>query len=309
MLEPSNDRGHLATEKANPASANLESLTPLEAVDLLRQEDQAVLSAMEGAREALAGLVASAGETLLQGGRIYYVGAGTSGRLGFLDASECPPTFGVEPDRVQAILAGGLDALVGPVERAEDDPDAAAQEVDRRAISSKDLVIGIAAGGTTPFVHGALKRARERGARTALIACVPASQVPDDYDHSVRLIVGPEVLAGSSRMKAGTATKLALNAITTLAMVRLGKTHQGHMVDVDTQANSKLVDRGARLVSKFTGVDRTRALELLGAAGGHAKTAIVMGALSLDAAAARERLDATGGFLGKALAPDGQESR
>lgn len=301
MLKPSNDRGHLATEKANPASANLESLTALEAVDLLRREDQAVLEALEGARESLAALVEAAGVTLRGQGRIFYVGAGTSGRLGFLDASECPPTFGVAPDRVQAILAGGLDALIGPVERAEDDPDAAAKEVARRDIGKLDLVIGIAAGGTTPFVHGALGEARERGARTALIACVPKDQVPDDYDFSVRLLVGPEVLAGSSRMKAGTATKLALNAITTLAMVRLGKTHHGHMVDVDTQANSKLVDRGARLITTFSGVDRERALQLLEAAGGHAKTAIVMGALSLNASEARSRLDAAGGFLGKVL--------
>lgn len=301
MLEPSSDRGHLATERSNPASSGLESLTPLEAVDLLRREDQAVLGALEGAREPLAALVEAAGVTLCGEGRIFYVGAGTSGRLGFLDASECPPTFGVEPDRVQAILAGGLDALIGPVERAEDDPDAAAKEVASRGIGELDLVIGIAAGGTTPFVHGALREARRLGARTALIACVPKEQVPDDYDFSVRLLVGPEVLAGSSRMKAGTATKLALNAITTLAMVRLGKTYQGHMVDVDTQANSKLVDRGARLIMKFTGVDRGRALELLRDAGGHAKTAIVMGALSLDAAGARARLEAADGFLGKAL--------
>lgn len=298
---PSEDRGHLATEVANPRSEGLESLSALEAVDLMRGEDAAVLDALEGAREDLARLVEIASEALHSGGRLIYVGAGTSGRLGVLDASECPPTFGVEPTLVQAIIAGGDVALRNAVEGAEDDPGEGAREVDAREIGAGDVVVGIAAGGTTPFVHGALRRARERGARTAFISCVPRDQVPDDDDVSVRLLVGPEVLAGSSRLKAGTATKLALNALTTVVMSRLGKTHRGRMVDVDTSANAKLVDRGARLVMEFGDVDRERALALLDGAGGHAKTAIVMARTGDDAEAARERLAAASGVLARAL--------
>ncbi len=303
--EPSEDRGHLATEVANPRSAALESLSALEAVDLMRTEDAAVLSALEGAREDLARLVESATDKLHAGGRLVYVGAGTSGRLGVLDASECPPTFGVPATMVQAIIAGGETALRSAVEGAEDDPDQGARDVDALEIGADDIVVGITAGGTTPFVHGALRRARERGAATGFLTCVPREQVADDYDVSARLLVGPEVLAGSSRLKAGTVTKLALNTLTTVTMSRLGKTHRGRMVDVDTSANAKLVDRGARLVMEFGGVERERALELLDAASGHAKTAIVMAATGDDAGSARARLDAASGVLANALASPG----
>ncbi|MEM9379121.1 MAG: N-acetylmuramic acid 6-phosphate etherase [Planctomycetota bacterium] len=298
---PSEDRGHLATEAANPRSDGLEALSALEAVDLVRREDAAVLDGLEGAREDLARLVEVATERIRGGGRLVYVGAGTSGRLGVLDASECPPTFGVPPTTVRAVIAGGDTALRSAVEGAEDDPELGAAEIDGLEIGARDVVCGIAAGGTTPFVHGALRRARARGAATCLIACVPREEVPDDYDLSVRLLVGPEVVAGSSRLKAGTATKLALNTLTTLTMARLGKTHRGRMVDVDTSANAKLVDRGARLVMEFGGVDRARALELLDAARGHAKTAIVMAATGEGPAEARERLAAAGDVLGRAL--------
>lgn len=295
------DRGHLATEVSNPDADGLETISMLEAVDLLRREDARVIDALEGARDDLARVCTRAADALKAGGRVIYVGAGTSGRLGVLDASECPPTFGVEPERVQAVIAGGRQAVTGAMEGAEDNADAGADAIAERSVSATDLVVGITAGGTTPFVHAALDAARERGAATAFITCVPRDQVPDDYDESVRLLVGPEVLAGSSRMKAGTATKLALNAISTLAMSRIGKTHRGHMVDVDTSANKKLVDRGARLIVKFGGVDRARALLLLEEASGHAKTAIVMAAKSVDANAARAALSASSDDLGKAL--------
>lgn len=295
------DRGHLKTEASNPRSERLETMTMQEAVDLFRREDSLVLDALEGAREDLARVCERAAHALRRGGRIVYVGAGTSGRLGVLDASECPPTFGVDPERVQAVIAGGRRAVTGAMEGAEDDEPAGVAAIDELAAGEADLVIGITAGGTTPFVHAALRRARERAAATALISCVPREQVPDDYDESVRLLVGPEVLAGSSRMKAGTATKLALNAISTLAMSRIGKTYRGHMVDVDTSANHKLVDRGARLVQKFGEVDRDRALELLERASGHAKTAIVMARRGLEADAAREALESAGDDLGRAL--------
>lgn len=300
---PSENRGHLVTEGANPRAESLESMTALEAVDLFRQEDAAVLTALEGAREDLARMIEIATDKLKAGGRLIYVGAGTSGRLGVLDASECPPTFGVAPDMVQAIIAGGERAVRHPAEGAEDDRDEGGRSVDALELGPNDLCVGIAAGGTTPFVHGALHRARERGSATGFITCVPREQVPDDYDVSTRLLVGPEVLAGSSRLKAGTVTKLALNTLTTVTMSRLGKTHRGRMVDVDTHTNAKLVDRGVRLIVEFTEADRDEALNLLRAADGHVKTAIAMAWLNSDAESAREHLDAVGGVLAKIQQP------
>jgi N-acetylmuramic acid 6-phosphate etherase len=297
------DRGHLATEAANPRSAGLERLDARAAVDLMVSEDRAAVAAVEGAREDLAALIELTSARLAAGGRLVYVGAGTSGRLAVLDASECPPTFGVDPGLVRAIIAGGERALRNAVEGAEDDGPAGAAAVEELEVDGADVVVGITAGGTTPFVHGALGRARELGAATGFIACVPREQRADDYDVSIRLLVGPEVLAGSSRLKAGTATKLTLNALTTITMSRLGKTHRGRMVDVDTSANTKLVDRGARLVAEFGGVDRARALELLQLAGGSAKVAILMAARDLDAPAARRELEAADGVLDRTLPP------
>ncbi|MGK0483839.1 MAG: N-acetylmuramic acid 6-phosphate etherase [Planctomycetota bacterium] len=301
--QPSEDRGHLVTEGANPRAEALESMSALEAVDLFRREDAAVLTALEGAREDLALMIEIATEKLGRGGRLIYVGAGTSGRLGVLDASECPPTFGVAPEMVQAIIAGGDHAVRHPAEGAEDDADQAARDVDALKISEQDFVVGIAAGGTTPFVHGALARARTLGAATGFVTCVPRSQVPDDYDVSARLLVGPEVLAGSSRLKAGTVTKLALNTLTTVTMSRLGKTHRGRMVDVDTHTNAKLVDRGMRLIAEFGEVNRERALELLRGADGHVKTAIAMAWLDVDASTARAQLKEAGGVLARITKP------
>ncbi|MFT6110576.1 MAG: N-acetylmuramic acid 6-phosphate etherase [Planctomycetota bacterium] len=278
-------------------------MSALEAVDLFRREDAAVLTALEGAREDLALMIEIATEKLGRGGRLIYVGAGTSGRLGVLDASECPPTFGVAPEMVQAIIAGGDHAVRHPAEGAEDDADQAARDVDALKISEQDFVVGIAAGGTTPFVHGALARARTLGAATGFVTCVPRSQVPDDYDVSARLLVGPEVLAGSSRLKAGTVTKLALNTLTTVTMSRLGKTHRGRMVDVDTHTNAKLVDRGMRLIAEFGEVNRERALELLRGADGHVKTAIAMAWLDVDASTARAQLKEAGGVLARITKP------
>jgi N-acetylmuramic acid 6-phosphate etherase len=306
--QPSEDRGHLVTEGANPRAEALESMGTLEAVDLFRREDAAVLSALEGAREDLARMIEIATDKLRSGGRLIYIGAGTSGRLGVLDASECPPTFGVPPEMVQAIIAGGDHAVRHPAEGAEDNRDQGGKDIDALDVGSQDFCVGIAAGGTTPFVHGALGRARDRGAATGFLTCVPREQVSDDYDVSARLLVGPEVLAGSSRLKAGTVTKLALNTLTTVTMSRLGKTHRGRMVDVDTHTNAKLVDRGMRLVSEFGQVDRDRALELLRAANGHVKTAIAMASLSIDADAARERLSAAGGILARVLPPHSEKA-
>jgi N-acetylmuramic acid 6-phosphate etherase len=298
------DRGHIATEAANPASEALDTLSTLDAVDLFRREDAAVLGALEVAREDLARLVDLAGDRIARGGRLIYVGAGPSGRLGVLDASECPPTFGVPNTLVVGVIAGGNLALTSAVEGAEDDRDQGGRDLLARGVSGSDCVVGITAGGTTPYVHGALAAARAAGAATALIACVPRSQVTDDYDVSVRLLVGPEVLQGSTRLKAGTVTKLALNTLSTLVMVRLGKVHGNRMVDVDTQANVKLVDRGARLVQDLGDVTRERALRLLAEAEGKVKVAVVMARRGIDADAARALLARADGHLRRALAEE-----
>lgn len=294
-------RGHIATEQSHPGSERLETMPTVEALELMNRSDAGVLEALEAAREDLAGVVDAAAAALAGGGRVVYAGAGTSGRLGVLDATECPPTFGVGPEVVQAIIAGGPEAIAGAVEHAEDEPEGGAAAVRERALGKGDLLIGIAASGATPFVHGALDEARSLGADTALIACVPREQVPDDHPHGARLLVGPEVLAGSSRLKAGTATKLALNAISTLAMAKVGKTYRGHMVDVNTRANSKLVERGVRLVERFGEVERDRAAELLEAAEGSAKAAIVMARRDVDFPSARALLEEASGFLTRVL--------
>ncbi len=299
------NRGHITTEAANPASEALDTLATLDAVDLFRREDARVIDALAAAREDLARLVDLVGDRLARGGRLIYVGAGTSGRLGVLDASECPPTFGVPSTLVVGVIAGGRVALTTPVEGAEDDREQGARDLGALAPSAADAVVGITAGGTTPYVHGALAAARAAGAATGFITCVPRHEVADDYDVSLRLLVGPEVLQGSTRLKSGTVTKLALNTLSTLAMVRLGKVHGNRMVDVDTKANVKLVDRGARLVQELGGVPRERALALLDAADGKVKVAVVMARRGVTADAARAALAAHGGVLRRALAGGG----
>jgi N-acetylmuramic acid 6-phosphate etherase len=295
------DRGHLTTELRNPRSASLDALPLAEAFDLLNAEDQSVPRAVAAARDEICAAIELTTAALRKGGRLIYVGAGTSGRLGVLDAAECPPTFLSDPRQVQGVIAGGWDALRMAVEGAEDSPESGAAAMDERAVGPNDVVFGITAGGTTPYVHGAVRRARERGAKTVFLACVPASQVPDDCDVSIRVVVGPEVVTGSTRMKAGTATKLVLNMVSTLTMVRLGKVYQNLMVDVNTRANRKLVDRGARILMTVTGIDRAAALKLLEAAGGHVKTGIVMHTLGVDRAAAESLLAAAGGSVGGIL--------
>ena len=299
-------RDHLATERADPDTVELGRLAREDAaaaVDLVLAADAGVVAAVAAALDELAAVVELVGDRLAGGGRLVYVGAGTSGRLGLLDAVECPPTFRTNPEQVQAILAGGNGAFVRSVEGAEDDPGGATAELERRGIGAGDVVLGIAAGGTTPFVHGALAAARARGAATVFLACVPRADVPDDADLSVRLVTGPEVLAGSTRLKAGTATKLALNLISTLTMARLGKVHGNRMVDVDTRGNAKLVERGTSLVAELAGCDRDRAAELLAAAAGRVKPAVVMGRLAVDLPEAERRLAAADGFLDRVL-PD-----
>jgi N-acetylmuramic acid 6-phosphate etherase len=238
-----------------------------------------------------------------RGGRLFYVGAGTSGRLGVLDASEMPPTYGTDPAMVQGLIAGGLTALVRAQEGAEDHPEDGARDIAERGVNDRDFVLGIASSGTTPYVHGALRRARELGARTGFLLCTyPTQELTDTHDVVIAPLVGPEVITGSTRMKAGTATKMVLNTITTASMVKLGKVYGNLMVDLQVTCE-KLRDRGERILMETVGVDRAAAAALLEEADGHVKTAIVMGRLGLDAASARERLEAEGGQMGR-LIPD-----
>jgi N-acetylmuramic acid 6-phosphate etherase len=240
-------------------------------------------------------------KALSRGGRLIYCGAGTSGRLGVLDAAECPPTFRTDPHMVQAIIAGGPAAMFASQEGAEDSREAGAAAVDSKKVGEHDVVMGIAAGGTTPFVHGALHRARELAAGTIFLTCIERTPQEPAVDVIIRPLVGPEVLTGSTRLKAGTATKLVLNQITTISMVQLGKCYQNLMVDLRA-SNDKLWDRGARIVATLTQLDRGAAMDLLRRADGHVKVAIVMQQRSLNAEQARQRLTAADGKLRDALA-------
>ncbi len=298
-----NDRGHLETERRNPRSADLDRLTIADAFALMNAEDAAIATAVAAARHEICHAIEWVVRAFRNGGRLIYVGAGTSGRLGMLDAVECPPTFLTDPAMVQCIIAGDLEALTRSVEGAEDRTDRAEAAIDERAVTSNDVVFGIAAGGTTPFVHAALRRARQRGAPTVFLACVPHEQMPDEADISIRVLTGPEVLTGSTRLKAGTATKMVLNMLTTIAMVQLGKTYENLMVDVNTAANAKLVDRGIRILCDLTGVTRPQAATLLKDAGGHVKTALVMHLRQVTQPEAVELLRTGGGRLAQVIAP------
>jgi N-acetylmuramic acid 6-phosphate etherase len=264
------------TERRNPRSATIDTASALEIVDLIGAEDASVPAAVAAARQELARAVDLVEAAFRAGGRLLYVGAGTSGRLGVLDAAECPPTFGTPPEMVVGIIAGGLPALVRSIEGAEDDVNAGLGEMDARRVGAKDVVVGIAASGTTPFVRAALSRAQTLGARTVLVSCSePPALLKETCDVCVTVLVGPEIVTGSTRMKAGTATKLVLNTITTAAMIRLGKVYGNLMVDLRAW-NDKLVDRSERIVMETTGLDRPGARAVIDAADGQVKRAIVM---------------------------------
>ncbi|MEP0752799.1 N-acetylmuramic acid 6-phosphate etherase [Trichocoleus sp. Lan] len=269
------ERGHLLTEQVNPNSQNLDQMSSLELVDLFNQEDAQTLAAIAIARTQLAEAIDKTAEALRHGGRLFYVGAGTSGRLGVLDAAECPPTFCTPPELVQGIIAGGAGALIRSSEDLEDKDEDGASAIATRQITHLDVVVGITAGGTTPFVHGAIQAARQRGATTILIACVPAEQVTIDADLDIRLIVGPEVVAGSTRLKSGTVTKMALNILSTGVMVKLGKVYGNRMVDVAV-TNKKLHDRALRMLQDLTDLNREDAGYLLEQSGRSVKLALLM---------------------------------
>jgi N-acetylmuramic acid 6-phosphate etherase len=294
------ERGHLLTEQVNPISANLDRLSALELVDLFNQEDAKTLSAIASARTQLAQAIDLAADKLRQGGRLFYIGAGTSGRLGVLDAAECPPTFCTPPEMVQGIIAGGAGALIRSSEDLEDRAEDGEDAVVRRHLTELDVLVGITAGGTTPFVQGALKAARRRGASTVFIACVPAEQVEVPVDIDIRLLVGPEILAGSTRLKAGTVTKMALNILSTGVMVKLGKVYGNRMVDVSV-TNKKLQDRALRILEDLTGLSRKEAGFLLEKSGRSVKLALIMHWTHLDKESAQTLLEKHHGQLRQAV--------
>ena len=291
MLDPR------VTERRNPRSADIDVATAIQIVDLMNAEDHGVADAVASQRLAIARAVELAEDAFRGGHRLFYAGAGTSGRLGVLDASECPPTFGSDPAMVQGIIAGGPAALTRSQEGAEDRPDGARADLTAAGVAAGDFVLGIAASGTTPYVRAALEHARSLGARTGILACSPpAPELVSAVDVAIVAITGPEVVTGSTRLKAGTATKMVLNMITTGAMVRLGKTYGNLMVDVQA-TNDKLKDRAERLVITTCDLSRDDARALLARAQGHVKVAITMHKLGVDRATALERLAAAGGVI------------
>ncbi len=265
----------LITEQRNPRSMNIDRLSTREILELIHAEDLYAYRAIEPALSAIEQAVNLIEEAFLQEGRLIYVGAGTSGRLGVLDASECPPTFGVDPEMVQGIISGGWKALRRSVEQAEDHPELGAEAVRDRRVGHRDVVCGIAASSTTPFVMGALQEAHSLGAKTIFITCNPNPDGIPDIDVVIHLLVGPELITGSTRMKSGTATKMVLNMMTTTAMIRIGKVYQNLMVDLKATCN-KLKHRSVRIVTMLTNLPKNQVEQLLQDANGRVKTALVM---------------------------------
>ena len=294
------DRSKLTTEKRNARSRGIDRHSSLRIVDIINAEDRKVAVAVRRERRALAAAIDVVAERLGRGGRLFYVGAGTSGRLGVLDAAECPPTYGTPRTMVQGIIAGGRRALVRSVEGAEDREADGAAAIAKRHVGDRDVVVGIAACGLTPFVRGAIKAARKVGAATIFVTCAPEAVEFIGADIVINPVVGPEVVTGSTRMKAGTATKMVLNTLTTGTMIRLGKVHDNLMVDLRA-TNAKLRDRAERIVMDVTGVTRPQARTLLKKARGWAKVASVMHFRKVDFSGAKKLLAACGESLRKAI--------
>ncbi|MCB9871748.1 MAG: N-acetylmuramic acid 6-phosphate etherase [Planctomycetes bacterium] len=288
------------TEADNPASARLDTMSATEVVRLMNAQDAGVVAAVHLAEAAIAGAIEGIAQRLGSGGRLFYVGAGTSGRLGVLDAAECPPTFNSDPALVQALIAGGDRAVLAAVEGAEDDAMQGGIDLERRGLGAGDAVVGIAASGTTPYVRGALEYANRCGAFTVALTCNPESPLAAIAAHPITVVVGPEILTGSTRLKAGTATKMVLNAISTAVMVKLGKTYGNLMVDLQA-TNHKLRQRALRLVCRLANLDPRAGASLLDRCGQDLKTSVVAARLGLAPAAARARLQQFGGHLRAAL--------
>jgi N-acetylmuramic acid 6-phosphate etherase len=290
----------LLTEQPNPASANIDALPTAEILAVINREDQEVANAVAVEIPRITEAVNRIVECVRSGGRLFYLGAGTSGRLGVLDAAECPPTFQVSPDLVQGVIAGGDLALARATEVSEDDPEVGRRDLMARGFTALDTVVGIAASGRTPYVLGAIAAATEIRALTIGISCTPDSALSRVVNIAIAPLPGPEVIAGSTRMKAGTATKMVLNMISTAVMIRLGYVYGNRMVNVQPR-NSKLRDRAIRIVAESAGVSLERAGELLVEAGDRVAVAIVMERLGLDRASAEARLDAAGGRVSEVL--------
>ncbi len=291
---------HLTTEQRNPESEAIDRMSAREIVDLMNREDAQVASAVAQEADAIARAVETIVDSMRTGGRLFYVGAGTSGRLGVLDASECPPTFNTPPELVVGIIAGGPEALTRAMEGAEDHPESAPADLMQRGLARGDVVVGIATSGRTPYVLGALQHARQQGAFTIGLTCNRDSQLSALADLMITPIVGPEVISGSTRLKAGTATKMVLNMLTTGTMVRLGKTYGNLMVDLRA-TNAKLQERSRRMVAYLTGLTLSASDELLARCGGDVKTAVVVCRRHTSPEAARELLSAAQGHLRRAL--------
>ena len=289
------------TEQRNPNSIDIDLKSTSEIVQIFHEEDREAVRAIEAESEAITHAIELCVAAFRKGGRLFYVGAGTSGRLGVLDASECPPTFRTPPEMVQGIIAGGDIALRRSVEGEEDKPESGASDVRELQLTSQDVIVGIASSGRTPYVIGALKEAHTIGATTIFLCCVPPPEHLKDWiTHFITPIVGPEIITGSTRLKAGTATKLVLNMLTTVSMIKLGKVYNNLMVDVHA-SNTKLVARSVRIVQAVTGAEAAAAEEALAQAGGHAKLAIVILAKKLNSKDASALLEEYAGFLRQIL--------
>lgn len=291
----------LLTEQRNPASAQIDTLPTPQVLQIINEQDATVPSAVRTAIPQIAKAVDGIADALRSGGRLFYIGAGTSGRLGVLDASECPPTFSVPPEMVQGIIAGGEPALSRATEASEDDPESGARDLLSRGFRGGDVLCGIAASGRTPYVLGAIGKARQLGCLTIGLSCTPSSELSRAADIAIEVLTGPEIVTGSTRMKAGTATKLVLNMLTTGTMIRLGFVFGNLMVNVQPR-NEKLRDRARRIVRDAAGVDDSAAADLLEQSGGSVRTAIVMAVRGLGRTEAESLLARNGGVIGRALA-------
>ena len=294
----------LLTEQLNPDSGEIDRRSTAEVLQIINREDHKVPNAVASEIPQIALAVDGIANRLRNGGRLFYIGAGTSGRLGVLDAAECPPTFHVSPELVQGIIAGGEAALTRATEASEDNPEAGRRDLVSRSFSARDALVGVATSGRTPYVLGAVGAARAMGALTVGISCTPDSELARAAEIAITPLVGPEVIAGSTRMKAGTATKLVLNMISTAVMIKLGHVYGNLMVNVQPK-NSKLEDRARRIIARAAAVSDERASELLRDSGRDVKTAIIMGRMNLDRAAAEARLASAGGRISEVLKNNG----
>lgn len=294
------DLNKLSTEKRNPNTTNLDQMSALEIATIMNQEDHNVPEAIKPALPQIAKAIDLIVSGFKQGGRLFYIGAGTSGRLGVLDAAECAPTFGTEPEMVQGLIAGGMKAMTIAVEGAEDNKELGKQDLVDHQLSAKDTIVGIAASGRTPYVIGGLDYAKEIGAGSVALSCNHNSEISQHAEIAIEVVPGPEVLSGSTRLKSGTCQKLVLNMLSTASMVRIGKTYGNLMVDVKP-TNAKLVERAKKMVMEVTGTDELTAASTLKEAGNSVKVAVVMIIENIDADEARKKLNSSEGFVRKAI--------